>query len=149
MDLLQAFQSDKVIPTKNDVIATIEEIRSRYENGETMQAVSDLVVLKQMEYFVKETLKIVAPYATSAVAGMSTEQRKNTCNAKLTLKQSPMKYDFAGNAEWDELTAEIAGYEQEVAIATNKRKAIEENLIITGMAKATEEPKMSLSVTLL
>ena len=149
MDLLQAFQSDKVIPTKNDVIATIEEIRSRYENGETMQAVSDLVVLKQMEYFVKETLKIVAPYATSAVAGMSTEQRKNTCNAKLTLRQSPMKYDFAGNAEWDELTAEIAGYEQEVAIATNKRKAVEENLILTGAAKATEEPKMSLSVTLL
>lgn len=149
MDLLQAFQSDKVIPTKNDVIATIEEIRSRYENGETMQAVSDLVVLKQMEYFVKETLKIVSPYATAAVAGMSTEQRKNTCNAKLTLKQSPMKYDFAGNAEWDELTAEIAGYEQEVAIATNKRKAVEENLILTGAAKATEEPKMSLSVTLL
>ena len=149
MDLLQAFQSDKVIPTKNDVIATIEEIRSRYENGETMQAVSDLVVLKQMEFFVKETLKIVSPYATAAVAGMSTEQRKNTCNAKLTLKQSPMKYDFAGNAEWDELTAEIAGYEQEVAIATNKRKAVEENLILTGAAKATEEPKMSLSVTLL
>lgn len=149
MDLLQAFQSDKVIPTKNDVIATIEEIRSRYENGETMQAVSDLVVLKQMEYFVKETLKIVAPHATSAVASMSAEQRKNTCNAKLTLKQSPMKYDFAGNAEWDELTAEIAGYEQEVAIATNKRKAVEENLILTGAAKATEEPKMSLSVTLL
>lgn len=149
MDLLQAFQSDKVIPTKNDVIATIEEIRSRYENGETMQAVSDLVVLKQMEYFVKETLKIVSPYATAAVAGMSAEQRKNTCNAKLTLKQSPMKYDFAGNAEWDELTAEIAGYEQEVAIATNKRKAVEENLILTGAAKATEEPKMSLSVTLL
>ena len=149
MDLLQAFQSDKVIPTKNDVIATIEEIRSRYENGETMQAVSDLVVLKQMEYFVKETLKIVSPYATSAVAGMSTEQRKNTCNAKLTLKQSPMKYDFSGNAEWDELTAEIAGYEQEVAIATNKRKAVEENLILTGAAKSTEEPKMTLSVTLL
>lgn len=149
MDLLQAFQSDKVIPTKNDVIATIEEIRSRYENGETMQAVSDLIVLKQMEYFVKETLKIVSPYATTAVAGMSTEQRKNTCNAKLTLKQSPMKYDFAGNAEWDELTAEIAGYEQEVAIATNKRKAVEENLILTGAAKTTEGPKMSLSVTLL
>ena len=149
MDLLQAFQSDKVIPTKNDVIATIEEIRSRYENGETMQAVSDLVVLKQMEYFVKETLKIVSPYATAAVAGMSAEQRKNSYNAKLTLKQSPMKYDFAGNAEWDELTAEIAGYEQEVAIATNKRKAVEENLILTGAAKATEEPKMSLSVTLL
>ena len=149
MDLLQAFQSDKVIPTKNDVIATIEEIRSRYENGDTMQAVSDLVVLKQMEYFVKETLKIVAPYATAAVAGMSAEQRKNTCNAKLTLKQSPMKYGFAGNAEWDELTAEIANYEQEVAIATNKRKAVEENLILTGAAKATEEPKMSLSVTLL
>ena len=149
MDLLQAFQSDKVIPTKNDVIATIEEIRSRYENGDTMQAVSDLVVLKQMEFFVKETLKIVSPYATSAVAGMSAEQRKNTCNAKLTLKQSPMKYDFSGNAEWDELTAEIAGYEQEVAIANNKRKAVEENLILTGAAKATEEPKMSLSVTLL
>lgn len=149
MDLLQAFQSDKVIPTKNDVIATIEEIRSRYENGETMQAVSDLVVLKQMEYFVKETLKIVSPYATSAVDGMSAEQRKNTCNAKLTLKQSPMKYDFSGNAEWDELTAEISGYEQEVAIATNKRKAVEENLILTGAAKATDEPKMSLSVTLL
>lgn len=146
---LQAFQSYKVIPTKNDVIATIEEIRSRYENGETMQAVSDLVVLKQMEFFVKETLKIVSPYATAAVAGMSAEQRKNTCNAKLTLKQSPMKYDFAGNEEWDELTDEIAGYEQEVAIAANKRKAVEENLILTGAAKATEEPKMSLSVTLL
>ena len=149
MDLLQAFQSDKVIPTKNDVIATIEEIRSRYESGNTMQAVSDLVILKQMEYFVKETLKIVSPYATAAVAGMSAEQRENTCNAKLTLKQSPMKYDFAGNAEWDELTAEIAGYEQQAAIATNKRNAVEENLILTGAAKATEEPKMSLSVTLL
>lgn len=149
MDLLQAFQSVKVIPTKNDVIATIEEIRSRYENGDISDAVGDLVVLKQMEYFIKETLKIVAPHATAAVAGMSDEQRKNTCNAKLTLKQSPMKYDFAGNAEWDELTAKIAGYEQQVAIATNKRKAVEENLILTGAAKATEEPKMSLSVTLL
>ena len=148
MDLLQAFQSDNIVPTKNDVIAAVEEIRSRYDAclGNSVQ---DFVVLKQMEFFVKETLKIVAPYATAAVAGMSAEQRKNTCNAKLTLKQSPMKYDFAGNAEWDELTAKIAGYEQEVAIATNKRKAVEENLILTGAAKATEEPKMSLSVTLL
>lgn len=149
MDLLQAFQSDKVITTKNDVIATIEEIRSRYENGETMQAVSDLVILKQMEYFVKETLKIVSPYATAAVAEMSTEQRKNTCNAKLTLRQAPMKYDFSGNAEWDELQAEIAGYEQEIAIAKNKQKAVEDNLVLVGAAKAVEEPKMSLSVTLL
>lgn len=149
MDLLQAYNAGIEMPAKSDVISTIEDIRARYENGDTVQAVRDLVVLKQMEFFVKETLKIVAPYATSAVAGMSAEQRKNTCNAKLTLKQSQMKYDFAGNAEWDELTAEIAGYEQEVAIATNKRKAVEENLILTGAAKATEEPKMSLSVTLL
>ena len=149
MDLLQAFQSDKVIPTKNDVIATIEEIRSRYENGGIYNAVGDLVVLKQMEYFIKETLKIVSPYATSAVAGMSAEQRKNTCNAKLTLRQAPIKYDFSGNAEWDELTAEISEYEQKAAIATNKRKAVEENLILTGAAKVTKEPKMSLTVTLL
>ena len=149
MDLLQAFQSDKVVPTKNDVIATIEEIRSRYESGNVDNAVGDLVILKQMEYFIKETLKIVTPHATAKVAGMSAEQRKNTCNAKLTLRQSPMKYDFAGNAEWDELTAEIAGYEQEMEIATNKRKAVEENLILIGAAKSTEEPKMSLSVTLL
>ena len=149
MDLLQALRSDNVVPTKNDVIATIEGIKSRYDGGNATQAVQDLVILKQMEFFINETLKIVAPYATSAVAGMSAEQRKNTCNAKLTLKQSPMKYDFAGNAEWDELTAEIAGYEQQAAIATNKRKAVEENLILTGAAKATEEPKMSLSVTLL
>lgn len=149
MDLLQAFRSDNVVPTKNDVIATIEEIKARYDGGNATQAVQDLVILKQMEFFVKETLKIVAPWATSAVAGMSAEQRKNTCNAKLTLKQSPMKYDFAGNAEWEELNAEIAGYEQQAAIATNKRKAVEENLILTGAAKATEEPKMSLSVTLL
>lgn len=149
MDLLQAFQSDKVIPTKNDVIATIEEIRSRYESGDVSDAVVDLVVLKQMEYFTKETLKIVTPHATAQVACMSAEQRKSTHNAKLTLRQSPMKYDFAGNAEWDELTAEIAGYEQEMEIATNKRKAVEENLILIGAAKATEEPKMSLSVTLL
>lgn len=149
MDLLQSFQSVNFIPTKNDVIAMIEEIRSRYESGGVSDAVGDLVVLKQMEYFVKETLKIVSPYATASVACMSAEQRKNTRNAKLTLKQSPMKYDFAGNADWDELTAEIAGYEQQAAIAANKRKAVEENLILTGAAKATEEPKMSLSVTLL
>ena len=149
MDLLQAFNSDKVVPTKNDVIATIEEIKARYDGGNATQAVQDLVVLKQMEFFVKETLKIVAPYATSAVAGMSAEQRKNTCNAKLTLKQSPIKYDFAGNAEWDELTAEIAGYEQEIAIAKNKQKAVEDNLVLVGAAKAIEEPKMTLSVTLL
>lgn len=149
MDLLLAFRSDNVVPTKNDVIETIEEIKARYDGGNATQAVQDLVVLKQMEFFVKETLKIVSPYATAAVAGMSAEQRKNTCNAKLTLRQSPMKYDFAGNTEWDELTAEIAGYEQELAIATNKRKAVEENLILTGAAKATEEPKMTLSVTLL
>ena len=149
MDLLQAFNSDKVVPTKNDVIATIEEIKARYDGGNATQAVQDLVVLKQMEFFVKETLKIVAPYATSAVAGMSAEQRKNTCNAKLTLKQSPIKYDFAGNAEWDELTAEIAGYEQEIAIAKNKQKAVEDNLVLVGAVKAIEEPKMTLSVTLL
>lgn len=149
MDLLQAPQSDNIIPTKNDVIAAVEEFKSRYDRGHCTQAVQDFVALKQMEFYVKEAMKIVAPYATAAVAGMSAEQRKNTCNAKLTLKQSPMKYDFSGNAEWDELTAEIAGYEQEVAIATNKRKAVEENLILTGAAKATEEPKMSLSVTLL
>ena len=149
MDLLQAFNSDKVVPTKNDVIATIEEIKARYDGGNASQAVQDLVVLKQMEFFVKETLKIVSPYATSAVAGMSAEQRKNTCNAKLSLRQSPMKYDFSGNAEWDELQAEIAGYEQEIAIAKNKQKAVEDNLVLVGAAKAVEEPKMTLSVTLL
>ena len=149
MDLLLAFRSDNIVPTKNDVIATIEEIKSLYDGGNTTQAVQDLVILKQMEFFVKETLKIVAPYATSAVAGMSAEQRKNTCNAKLTLRQAPIKYDFAGNAEWDELQAEIAGYEQEIAIAKNKQKAVEDNLVLVGAAKAVEEPKMTLSVTLL
>lgn len=149
MDLLQAYSAGIEIPAKNDVISAIEDIRARYERGETAQSVRDIVVLKQMEFFVNETLKIVAPYATSAVAGMSAEQRKNTCNAKLSLRQAPMKYDFAGNAEWDELQAEIAGYEQEIAIAKNKQKAVEDNLVLVGAAKATEEPKMSLSVTLL
>ena len=148
MDLLQAFRSDKVVPTKNDVIAAVEEIRSRYDAclGNSVQ---DFVVLKQMEFFVKETLKIVAPSATSAVAGMSAEQRKNTFNAKLSLRQAPIKYDFSGNAEWDELQAEIAGYEQKIAIAKNKQKAVEDNLVLVGAAKAIEEPKMTLSVTLL
>ena len=148
MDLLQAFQSDNIVPTKNDVIAAVEEIRSRYDAclGNSVQ---DLVILKQMEFFVKETLKIVAPYATAAVAGLSAEQRKNTCNAKLTLRQAPIKWDFSGDPEWDELQAEIAGYEQEIAIAKNKQKAVEENLIIVGAAKAVDEPKMTLSVTLL
>ena len=149
MDLLQAFNSDKVVPTKNDVIATIEEIKARYDGGNATQSVQDLVVLKQMEFFVKETLKIVSPYATAAVAGMSAEHRKNYCNAKLSLRQAPIKYDFSGNAEWDELQAEIAGYEQEIAIAKNKQKAVEDNLVLVGAAKATEEPKMTLSVTLL
>ena len=149
MDLLQAFRSDTVVTTKNDVIATIEVIKARYDGGNATQAVQDLVILKQIEFFVKETMKIVAPYATSAVAGMSAEQRKNTCNAKLSLRQAPVKYDFSGNAEWDELQAEIAGYEQEIAIAKNKQKAVEENLIIVGAAKAVDEPKMTLSVTLL
>lgn len=148
MDLLQAFQSDSIVPTKNDVIAAVEEIRSRYE-ARLGNSVQDFVILKQMEFFVKETLKIVAPHATAAVAGMSAEQRKNTCNAKLSLRQAPMKYDFSGNAEWDELQAEIAGYEQEIAIAKNKQKAVEDNLVLVGAAKAVEEPKMTLSVTLL
>ena len=149
MDLLQAFQSDNIVPTKNDVIATIEEIKARYDGGNATQAVQDLVVLKQMEFFVKETLKIVSPYATTAVAGFSAEQRKNTCNAKLTLRQAPIKWDFSGNPEWDELQSEIAGYEQEIAIAKNKQKAVEDNLVLVGAAKAVEEPKMTLSVTLL
>ena len=149
MYLLQAFNSDKVVPTKNDVIAAVEEIKSRYDGGNATQAVQDLVVLKQMEFFVKETLKIVAPYATAAVAGLSAEQRKNTCNAKLSLRQAPMKYDFSGNAEWEELQAEIEGYEQKIAIAKNKQKAVEDNIVLVGAAKAIEEPKMTLSVTLL
>ena len=149
MNLLQVFNAAKEMPTKNDVIEAIEEIRDRYESGDTTQAVRGFVVLKQMEFFVKETLKIVSPYATAAVAGMSAEQRKNTCNAKLSLRQAPMKYDFSGNAEWDELQAEISGYEQKIAIAKNKMKAVEDNLVLVGAAKATEEPKMTLSVTLL
>ena len=149
MDLLQVFNAAKEMPTKNDVIEAIEEIREHYEIGDTTQAVRGFVVLKQMEFFVKETLKIVAPHATAAVAGMSAEQRKNTCNAKLSLRQAPMKYDFSGNAEWDELQAEISGYEQKIAIAKNKMKAVEDNLVLVGAAKATEEPKMTLSVTLL
>ena len=149
MDLLQAFQSDNIVPTKNDVIATIEEIKSRYDGGNATQAVQDLVILKQIEFFVKETLKIVTPSATAAVAGMSAEQRKNAYNAKLSLRQAPIKWDFSGNAEWDELQAEIAGYEQEIAIAKNKQKAVEDNLVLVGAAKAVEEPKMTLSVTLL
>ena len=149
MDLLQVFNAAKEMPTKNDVIEAIEEIRDRYESGDTTQAVRGFVVLKQMEFFVKETLKIVAPHATAAVAGMSAEHRKNYCNAKLTLRQAPIKWDFSGNAEWDELQAEIAGYEQKIAIAKNKQKAVEDNLVLVGAAKATEEPKMTLSVTLL
>ncbi len=148
MDLLQAFQSDNVVPTKNDVIAAVEEIKSRYDAciGNSVQ---DLVILKQMEFFVKETLKIVTPYATTAVAGLSADARKNTYNAKFTLRRNATKYDFSGNAEWDELQAEIAGYEQEIAIAKNKQKAVEDNLVLVGAAKAVEEPKMTLSVTLL
>ena len=148
MDLLQAFRSDNVVPTKNDVIAAVEEIRSRYEAclGNSVQ---DLVVLKQMEFFVKETLKIVTPYATTAVAGLSADARKKTYNAKFTLRRNATKYDFSGNAEWDELQAEIAGYEQEIAIAKNKQKAVEDNLVLVGAAKAIEEPKMTLSITLL
>ena len=46
MDLLQAFQSDNVVPTKNDVIAAVEEIKSRYDRGHSTHAVKDLVVLK-------------------------------------------------------------------------------------------------------
>ena len=149
MDLLQAYSAGIEMPAKIDVISAIEDIRARYESGDITQAVRDLVVLKQMEFFVKETMKIVAPYATAAVAGMSAEQRKNAYNAKLSLRQAPMKYDFSGNAEWDELQAEIAGYEQEIAIAKNKQKAVEDNLVLVGAAKATEEPKMNLSVTLL
>ena len=102
-----------------------------------------------MEFFVKETLKIVTPYATTAVAGLSADARKNTYNAKFTLRRNATKYDFSGNAEWDELQAEIAGYEQEIAIAKNKQKAVEDNLVLVGAAKAVEEPKMTLSVTLL
>ena len=148
MDLLQAFNSDKVVPTKKDVIAAVEEIRSRYEAclGNSVQ---DLVVLKQMEFFVKETLKIVTPYATTAVAGLSADARKKTYNAKFTLRRNSTKYDFSGNAEWDKLQAEIEGYEQEIAIAKNKQKAVEDNLVLVGAAKAVEEPKMTLSVTLL
>ena len=41
MDLLQAFQSDNIVPTKNDVIATIEEIKARYDGGNATQAVQD------------------------------------------------------------------------------------------------------------
>ena len=140
---------DKQFPEKNDIISLVEHVRSQYENGNTSTAVGDIVTLQQMEFYVKEAMKIVAPYATSAVACMSAEQRKNTCNAKLSLRQAPMKYDFSGNAEWDELQAEIAGYEQEIAIAKNKQKAVEDNLVLVGAAKATEEPKMTLSVTLL
>ena len=148
MDLLQAFRSDNKVPTKNDVIAAVEEIRSRYDAclGNSVQ---DLVILKQMEFFVKETLKIVAPYATTAVAGLSADARKKTYNAKFTLRRNSTKYDFSGNAEWDDLQAEIEGYEQEIAIAKNKQKAVEDNLVLVGAAKATEEPKMTLSVTLL
>ena len=149
MDLLQVFNEAKEMPTKNDVIEAIEEIREHYESGDTTQAVRGFVVLKQMEFFVKETLKIVAPHATAEVAGMSAEQRKNAYNAKLSLRQAPIKWDFSGNAEWDELQAEIAGYEQEIAIAKNKQKAVEDNLVLVGAAKATEDPKMTLSVTLL
>ena len=149
MDLLQVFNEAKEMPTKNDVIEAIEEIREHYDSGDTTQAVRGFVVLKQMEFFVKETLKIVAPHATAAVAGMSAEHRKNAYNAKLSLRQAPIKWDFSGNHEWDELQAEIAGYEQEIAIAKNKQKAVEDNLVLVGAAKATEEPKMTLSVTLL
>ena len=140
---------DKQFPEKNDIISLVEHVRSQYENGNTSTAVGDFVTLKQMEFYVKEAMKIVAPYATAAVAGMSAEQRKNAYNAKLSLRQAPIKWDFSGNAEWDELQAEIEGYEQEIAIAKNKQKAVEDNLVLVGAAKATEEPKMTLSVTLL
>ena len=148
MDLLQAFRSDNIVPTKNDVIAAVEEIRSRYDAclGNSVQ---DLVILKQMEFFVKETLKIVTPYATTAVAGLSADARKKTYNAKFTLRRNSTKYDFSGNAEWEELQEEIEGYEQKIAIAKNKQKAVEDNLVLVGAAKATEDPKMTLSVTLL
>ena len=149
MDLLQVFNEGKGMPSKIDVIETIEETRARYDRGERAQSVRDIVVLKQMEFFVKETMKIVAPYATAAVAGMSTETRKNYCNAKFSLRQAPMKYDFSGNAEWEELQEEIEEYEQKIAIAKNKQKAVEDNLVLVGAAKAVEEPKMTLSVTLL
>ena len=149
MDLLQVFNEGKGMPSKIDVIETIEETRARYERGERAQSVRDIVVLKQMEFFVKETLKIVTPYATTAVAGLSADARKKTYNAKFTLRRNSTKYDFSGNAEWEELQEEIEGYEKKIAIAKNKQKAVEDNIVLVGAAKAVEEPKMTLSVTLL
>ena len=71
---------DKKFPEKNDIISLVELVRSRYELGEIESAVHDFVTLKQLEFYVKEALKIVSPYATNAVACMSAEQRKNTYN---------------------------------------------------------------------
>ena len=82
---------DKQFPEKNDIISLVEHVRSQYENGNTSTAVGDFVTLKQMEFYVKEAMKIVAPYATTAVAGLSADARKKTYNAKFTLRRNSTK----------------------------------------------------------
>ena len=143
---------DKQFPEKNDIISLVEHVRSQYENGNTSTAVGDFVTLKQMEFYVKEAMKIVAPYATAAVAGMSAEQRKNTCNAKLSLRQAPMKYDFRGNAEWERMKAQkVETPATSEKAPQNEEKAVNKRIVEFGsplLQKIVDRVMADKSVTM-
>ena len=138
------------VADKRDILNAVEELRARYENGGLdVNPLRDLIILKQVETFVKEAVKVAMPWAAQDAANLSDKERKCVYNAKISLREPSPTYDFTGNAEWQELKDEEDAYAEQAKMAQNRRKAVEKNLILAGAAKMTSRGEASLAVTIL
>lgn len=148
--ILELVTRPTAIADKRDILNAVDALRARYENGGLdVNPLRDLIVLKQVETFVKEAIKVAMPWATQDAANLNDKERKCIYNAKLSLREASPTYDFSGNAEWQELKDEEDAYAEQAKMAQNRRKAVEKNLILAGAAKMTSRGEASLAVTIL
>lgn len=148
--ILELVTRPGAIADKRDVMNCVDQLRARYEDGDiSAKPLRDLILLKQIELFVKEAIKVAMPWAAQEAALYDDKERKCIHNAKVTLKAAAPAYDFSANAEWAALKQEEDAYAEEAKMAANKRKAVEKNLVLVGAAKQTDPGTPSVAITLL
>lgn len=149
------------VPCKAELLEILEAYAKRFAEGtEHTQPLLELLMLKRIEYFTKEALKVIMPWAAQEAKNYSDKERACLYNSKVAIKPAKKTYDFSQNKDWCLKKAEIEGYKKmaeeaakeyidQQTMAENELKALEDNLVIAKTVPVIDEGEDSIAITIL
>lgn len=160
-NLITAVTRPSQVPSKAELIDIVESYTKRFTEGnEITHPLLELLMLKRVEYFVKEATKTVTPWAAQEARNYSDKERRCVYNSKISFIPAKATYDYAQNQEWVSKKAEIEGYQKMAEdaarefldlkkMAENELKTIENNLEIAQAVPVIDEGEDRISITIL